>query len=121
MTYELHYAGLNETEIEVFKLRDEIDLALVLGHCINTNDRVYLVSINDEVFVCDNIRVAVFFINKFKSVMRVEFSDNEDMNNFDPNKELPAKKVFIQEYDSYEEAYKVALDMKEESPLCYGK
>lgn len=27
----------------------------------------------------------------------------------------------LQEYDSYEEAYKVALNMKELSPLCYSK
>lgn len=28
---------------------------------------------------------------------------------------------YLQEYASYEEAYKVALDMKETSPLCYPK
>ena len=27
---------------------------------------------------------------------------------------------FLQEYLSYEEAYKVALDMRENSPLCYS-
>jgi hypothetical protein len=30
-------------------------------------------------------------------------------------------KVFLQEYSSYEEAYKVALDMREPNPLCYNK
>lgn len=29
-------------------------------------------------------------------------------------------KVFLQEYESYEEAYKVALDMREPNPLCYS-
>ena len=28
---------------------------------------------------------------------------------------------FLQEYESFEDAYKVALDMKEVSPLCYNK
>lgn len=28
---------------------------------------------------------------------------------------------FLQEYESYEDAYAVALDMKECSPLCYNK
>lgn len=32
---------------------------------------------------------------------------------------IPA--FYLQEYASYEEAYKVALDMKETSPLCYPK
>jgi hypothetical protein len=27
----------------------------------------------------------------------------------------------LYEYESYQDAYKVALDMKEESPLCYAK
>jgi len=28
--------------------------------------------------------------------------------------------TFIQEYESFEEAYKVALDMVETKPLCYS-
>lgn len=28
---------------------------------------------------------------------------------------------YLQEYESYEEAYKAALDMKEPHPLCYNK
>ena len=28
---------------------------------------------------------------------------------------------YLQEFDSFEEAYKVALSMKETSPLCYNK
>jgi hypothetical protein len=28
---------------------------------------------------------------------------------------------FLQEYESYEDAYKVAMDMREPNPLCYDK
>jgi hypothetical protein len=30
------------------------------------------------------------------------------------------KKIFLQEYSSYEEAYKVALNIKEVNPLCFS-
>ncbi len=35
--------------------------------------------------------------------------------------DLNYENFYLQEYPSFEEAYKVALDMQETSPLCYNK
>ena len=63
---------------------------------------VYLVAIGDEIYITDSIF-------KLPSIVYwVIFN------------ECDSDEVFLQEYASYEEAYKSALEMKEESPLCYS-
>ena len=69
------------------------------------SDRVFLVSVNDELIVTEN---ALFIHNLF---INNEF-DIDIFTDFETN-------IFIQEFYSYEEAYKVALMMKETSSLCY--
>lgn len=65
------------------------------------NERIYLVAIDDEITISEN---AFYAIDEF-------------IFSFYPESEM--EDIYIQEYSSYEEAYKVALNMREESPLCY--
>lgn len=66
-------------------------------------DIVYLIAIGDEILVTDNVTDIDMEI--FWHLFNIVDSDE----------------IHVQEYESYEEAYKVALEMKEESPLCYKK
>jgi hypothetical protein len=71
---------------------------------------VYLVAIEnctddiDDIFVSDFLGSIVYFVE-----CNIPGGTSHD------------KKVFVQEYESYEEAYEAALDMKEVNPLCYKK
>lgn len=84
----------------------------ILGYSLAeaSYEKVYLVSVFDEVFVSCNLGSSLNFIKwnlkEYIPIIR------EDIKEID---------VFYQEYDSYEEAYQVALDMQEISPLCYTK
>lgn len=119
MSYNLYYANLNlNGDIPCYQLASDLALNGFLLAEANCEGCVYLVSINDEEFVCDHILKAINFIGK-----------NFQGNNSHPIvKEIldsvyyvePVINVFVQEYSSYEEAYKVALHMKECSPLCYS-
>jgi len=42
-------------------------------------------------------------------------------SNFVINHSKEKVDVFIQEYESFEDAYKVALDLKEVNPICYNR
>jgi hypothetical protein len=85
------------------------------------------VSLFGEVFVTDNVLCVMNFIEKFTfkpenlNPMNLpqEFMDevNELIKNYSP----PDIDLFVQEYESFEDAYKVALDMQEIKPLCYSR
>lgn len=75
------------------------------GELINYNDLVFLFSFRDsmdqsEIFISENIASICDFISL------MVYLDGDDQ-------------AFLFECDSFEEAYKMALDMKEESKLCY--
>lgn len=70
----------------------------------STPDIVYLVNIIDEVYVSDSIAYCIYFIEMFK-------------NKFDNS--IKEMEVFLQEYDSFEEAYILALSMQEIKENCY--
>lgn len=57
-----------------------------------------------EVFITEKIHVITDLFNQ------AHFWGFDTLNDF-----------FLFEYESYEDAYKNALDMKEDSPLCYNK
>lgn len=69
-------------------------------------DRVLLISFENEVFVTDNTESLLDFVA------------NLDDGNFWNNDETDS--LFLQEYPSFEEAYAVALSMKEGNKLCYS-
>jgi len=123
MNYKLHYAqidlGENDIPCHIFSSYLETT-AFILSEPKPNNNIVYLIAINEIIFVSEYISfIAIVFQSYIKEISPVlikngimdvfEYSTNEEIN------------IFLQEYSSYEEAYKVALDMKEESPLCYEK
>jgi hypothetical protein len=108
MSYKLHYAELNLQEdifcIEFeskYKLLDYI-VSIYNNNYLTYLDRVCLVAISDHLIVVNSMGRILQFIND--ELNPIDFNEN----------------VYLQEYDSYEEAYKVALSMKENNPLCYS-
>jgi len=107
--YELHYAHIELTnEIPCLIFHKKSDLVawvdLKLGDDWTESPKiVYLVCmegfIYDEVFVSDDKMLVLSFIE-----------DHIGHDQFT---------WFLQEYKSYEEAYKVALSMQETKPNCY--
>ena len=71
---------------------DQKDTVYVFGTCLNNE-------INEELFIHHKLNTFVDYLKQY------EFKSKE--------------RFFLHEYDSYEEAYKVALDMRESNPLCY--
>jgi hypothetical protein len=67
---------------------------------------VYLIVCSEEIFVSDCNKAISDFAEKM-----LYCSNADDVD----------RCVYLQEYESYEEAYKVALDMKEPNPLCYAQ
>jgi len=108
MIYKIHYAkiDLNDGDIPclVFNSikRVRAFIASIVYPLKTVNGKVYLIAIQDEVIVTENgLLLQELFDHKLNSVY--PFYEGED--------------IFIQEYPSYEDAYKVAIDMKEVSPL----
>ena len=102
----LHFAQ-GEGDIPSFEFED---LKELLGFCLAEAgyEKVYLVSVFDEVFVSCHLASSLYFVEwTIKNYMPII---REDIKKFD---------IFYQEYESYQEAYKVALDMQEIKELCY--
>jgi len=101
---DLHYAEMIlNADIPCYRLKigDNLD-SFVLGK--HNDDMVILVSIGDAVFVTNHILEAIDFYNLF-------FKSNRAFYDLSC--------LFIQEYLSFEEAYKVALSMQEIHSNCY--
>ena len=109
---KLHYAKLDlQGDISCYELNGIEEVRNFVSGIVGqhptgkADNMVYLIAIQDNVFVTENCQlVQELFDGNLNSAY--PFFEGED--------------IFIQEYPSYEEAYKVALDMKEVSPLCYS-
>lgn len=120
MNYKVHYAAkkLNgDIPVYSFSTLTEV-LAFTLTELNNSEDTVFLLSINDLTLVSEYAGLIAGSIDSTikaysPTIIKNGISelDEEYDNEFD---------IFIQEYNSYEDAYKVALEMAEESPLCYS-
>ena len=110
MIYKIHYAKLDlQGDIpclefpSIEKVRSFI--TSIVYPLKMVNEKVYVIAIQDEVIVTENgLFIEELFDGNLNSVY--PYNEGED--------------IFIQEYPCYEEAYKVALYMKEVSPLCYS-
>ncbi len=125
MNYKLHYAplDLNGQDIKELSFNSKTDMALFVRSIVLPAklhaDRVYLCAFpedeiivsEDEFFVLSLFEKDCHYLDRFFTGVKVE---NGDVINF-PNE------YFLQEYSSYEDAYKSALEMKEPNPLCYNK
>ena len=105
---ELHYAkkDLGNDDISKISLKSLNELQDMVDHlcCGKSNGIVYLFATEDEsnfVFVTESHLEIQDLILSHKRFSHV-------------------KVFFLQEYDSYESAYEVALMIKEVSPLCYA-
>jgi len=110
MDHVLYYAPL-ELDGDIPKMvfknwRSRIDF--ISDKVIGTRDRVFVLVINylegagqyDSIYIFDN-----YLDIRFLSLRKYNSSNHT---------------IHLHEYDSYEEAYKIALDMKEVSQLCYS-
>lgn len=104
----LHHSVL-DGEIKTTEYRDERKLKEAVERItdkVMRSDIVLLIVINEDIFVTENfVFVDELFEKKLTSVYPY-YEDNQ---------------IAIYEFPSYEEAYKVALDIREPNPLCYSK
>ena len=109
MKQKLHYAKLNlEEDISCLEFNNREELVGFLRKNIKEGI-VYLLAINDnisdDVFVTDNTSLVIELFN----------------NHLNAAYPFHEKGTCLFEFDSFEEAYEVALMIKEVSPLCYCK
>ena len=69
------------------------------------DDIVYLLSINETIFVTHDIGIVHYIPDWYAADWCYKRHGTQD--------------VYLQEYSSYEEAYRVALSMQETNALCY--
>jgi hypothetical protein len=104
--FKLHFATLDldgcDIPVYEFKKHEQMVDFIDNEYCGKQSKKVLLISKDEfsDVFVSDNYLSIIDFINKKYLYQTV--------GNY-----------FLQEYSSYEEAYKVALNMAEVSELCY--
>jgi hypothetical protein len=118
--YELHYAILDlQKDIPTYQLQEGIELnAFLLAH--SNTECVYLISLYDEIYVTDNILHIINFIGRYAEKSNPMDLPKDVIAYFDNLVGDTKVNLFVQEYNSFEEAYKVALDMQEIKPLCYA-
>lgn len=106
--FKLHYASLDlQGDIPCFEFESKYEMLDYVTKLYNNNwvtylDKVCLIAISDHLIVVNSMNRILNFINA-------------ELNHIDFDTD-----VFLQEYPSYEQAFKVALDMKEGDPLCYS-
>lgn len=105
----------NKKDIEPSFVCDSItnvdELLVDISELMGTRETVYLIAIEfydkpnamDEVYIHEDYIFVEFFLTNHIFIEQ-------------------AKSIYIQEYESYESAYSVALDMREgQTNLCYDK
>ena len=114
MNYKLHYAKLNSTsDISCLEFNSKYQLlehveSLYKKHWLTSLNFVCLVEVDKELIVVSSMKRILDFINN-------ELWDNEFLSN-----DMFGFDVSIHEYNSYQDAYKAAILLKEESELCYS-
>jgi hypothetical protein len=111
MKYILNYGKLNNRQDVLlldYTSRNKLMFSvqeILLGNAITEKQIVYLLAIQDEIIVTENIALIIeLFCNKLTSL--------------DVSKDA---QIYLFEEESYQGCYEMALDMREENPLCYDK
>ena len=131
MKYELHYASLDlQGDIPCIKLSNKQELIYQLnGHSEDPLPTEKLIAWIKSPFFgrMDRRKESVVYLCAIETppnddgVILIDSNPENILTFVSSHTNTPTmKKIFLQEYPSYEEAYKVALDMKEVSPLCYS-
>jgi hypothetical protein len=107
-----YYTSIEELE----DLKNDIDIIILKSDSRNNGEVVFLLAIEqtsnnkpqyDEIFVFECLQDwNVTLIESYKDFL----SPSDDLLT-----------IFIQDYSSYEMAYKSALEMREPNPLCYER
>jgi len=105
----LRYSTFSKISINEFDSFDEMYFSIPTLN----DEKVYLLSLkyrgkdnSDDEIIVTSSKLSV--MNQLEYLQRINCNESVEI-------------VFIFEYNSYEDAYKGALDMKEHSELCYGK
>lgn len=111
---DVNFIGING-ELERLPFTDEIQF---MGYVLAETqpEEVYLISLFDRVFVSEDVTDIINFAK-----MMLDKCFEEIKASRVPVGQVEVVEVFIQEYQSYESAYRVALDMMEVSELCYDQ
>jgi len=110
---KLHYAKINQVSDIPFYEFDDFELMMDFlddKFSIIKNKKeeiVYLISYKNEIFVTESINYIMDFLETL-NIGSYDWHGDDEYN------------IFIQEYPSFEEAYIVALSIKETSKLCYS-
>jgi hypothetical protein len=104
--YKLHYAEVNNhNDIPCLEFKTHFDMVDFIDAVTMQKKNVVFLLCKDQdptILITEKYLVVEEFLNKMPTWKCV--------GNY-----------YLQEYYSYEEAYKVALDIHEENPLCYEK
>ena len=102
--FKLHYAELNSNDVVCYDFKNHSEMIDFIDEkCVHRNGKVVWLfgkGESTDIFISENHLSIQDFLSK-KYLWNV--SDD----------------YFLQEYTSFSEAYKVALNMVETSPLCY--
>ena len=113
--FTLHFGRIgtdttNENDIESYKFKEFGSEFFGFLLADATPQKVYLVSFLEEEIVTSDIEMAFIFINSILG--RVETAEGW-------GKDCPDVALYFQEYETFEEAYSVALMMQEDEKFCY--
>lgn len=104
--FKLHYASLDlQGDIPCFEFKKHSQMVDFIDEkCINRNGQVVWL-------LAKNCSTDIFISENHHSIQ--DYFTNKNLWNVPDD-------YFLQEYPSFEDAYSVALDMAEISPLCYS-
>lgn len=112
MKYKIHYSKLNDQicEIPCYEFESEKNVQIFITNLAYPTkvdaDKVYVVVVQDDVIITEN---GAFVIELFEHKLNSVYPYYEGAF------------IAIYECESYEEGYKLALNIKEPNPLCYDK
>ena len=111
---DVNFIGI-DGELDRLPFTDEVQF---MGYVLAQTqpEEVYLISLFDRVFVSEDVTDIINFAK-----MMLDKCFEEIKASRVPVGQGEVVEVFIQEYQSYESAYRVALDMMEVSELCYDQ
>ena len=109
MKHDLHYFPLGggievivENFASFYELLEYIEVTITSKRSVD--EVVFIFSDDEEVFVTSDPSMVFNTLNALKTYFDLESEST----------------IFLQEYSSYEEAYEVALDWKENNKLCFN-
>ena len=118
MKFELHYAEMNlQGDIPCFKFDEQHELINEILGFGKSKSMMQKMRSAKEVYLC----AIENYPQDYDGVVLIDNKPEQIIEFIRQNTMTPTMKlIFLQVYPSYEVAYRVALDMKEVSPLCYS-